>query len=113
MNKLHSKSVRIIHFLHNKETISFSCWWAYFINFFFHSGACFQTPTCYDQSDNNIIDTYGTRTGHSGSSDTIFNMNYPQPTEHFPAFSSVWHDLTWTFDLNEFPEAAINSDTGI
>ncbi|XP_060606303.1 cadherin-12-like [Ruditapes philippinarum] len=39
-------------------------------------------------------------------------MNYPQPTEHFQAFSSVWHDLKWTFDSNEFPEAAINSDTG-
>ncbi|XP_060569728.1 uncharacterized protein LOC132728126 [Ruditapes philippinarum] len=75
--------------------------------------ACFQTPTCNDQSDNNIIDTYGTYTyGHGGSSNTIFNMDYPQPTEHFPAFSSTWHDLTWTFDLNEFPEAAINSDTG-
>ncbi|XP_060588388.1 uncharacterized protein LOC132743831 [Ruditapes philippinarum] len=75
--------------------------------------ACFQTPTCNDQSDNSIIDTYGTYTyGHGGSSNTIFNMDYPQPTEHFPAFSSVWHKLTWTFDLNEFPEAAINSDTG-
>jgi hypothetical protein len=80
--------------------------------FIFILGACFQTPTCYDQSDYNIIDTYGTRTGQGGSSDTIFNMNYPQPTEHFQAFSSVWHDLKWTFDSNEFPEAAINSDTG-
>ncbi|KAL4227230.1 hypothetical protein ACF0H5_012675 [Mactra antiquata] len=74
--------------------------------------ACFQTPNCTDLQDTNLHDTFGTYTGHGGASNVVFQMVYPQPNQHFDDFSATWHDLTWSFDSNEFPEAAIDSDTG-
>ena len=34
-------------------------------------------------------------------------MQYPEPSLHFGAFSSVWQGLTWTMDETDLSEADV------
>ena len=63
--------------------------------------ACFQIPLCQNQTYHNFEDTHPV-------GDTLFEMQYPEPSLHFDAFSTVWQGLTWTMDDTDLSEADVD-----
>ena len=75
--------------------------------YFLLIAACFDIPTCEDQSKDTFVDTHAVGA-------TLFSMKFPDPAYHFyDDFSKTWPGgLEWTLDSSDLDVAAVDPHSG-